>query len=258
MTSATNQKRTLLYDIENTPLMSYNWGIYEQNAIRVVQHWYILSFSWKWADEKQIHALALTDFPSFKKNIRDDKPLVMELHKLMSQADEVIAHNGNRHDQKKSHTRMIFHGLTPPEPYNQIDTLTAARSKFAFSSNRLDDLGDYLGVGRKVRIHPETWEDCMNGDRKAFEKMKKYNKQDVALLERVYLKLRPWMANHPNLAEQDGIDRCPRCGSTKLHSAGFKTQVGGLKYRKYQCQNCGGYTSSHRKEPSPKNRLKAI
>ena len=69
--------------------------------------------------------------------------------------------------------------------------------------------------------------------------MFQYNQWDVECLEAVYLRLRPWIRNHPNLAlyfESDHVV-CPNCGSTHLYSDGFYyTTVN--KYQVFRCE-CG-------------------
>jgi hypothetical protein len=48
--------------------------------------------------------------------------------------------------------------------------------------------------------------------------MRRYNIRDVVALEPLYLKLRPWIEGHPNVAVYSDSDEvaCPKCGSTKL------------------------------------------
>jgi len=253
--------KVLFYDIENTSIQVETWRTYQADAIRVTREWYILAFAWKWMGEKSAHGLTLADFPShFKRGHRDDSQLVKKLWELFNEADVLITHNGNYHDQRKSNARFIAHGLTPPSPYQQIDTYITAKRKFAFTSNKLDELGKYLGVGRKIRIHPEVWNDCMNGDPKAFALMKKYNIQDVLLLERVYKKMRAWMPNHPSIgvssprrpsfASREDLN-CPRCGSNKLSSIGWRRTLAS-RYRRFQCLKCGGFCSSSIRIPANK------
>lgn len=233
--------KILLYDIETSPLISYTWGTYEQNVIRVIEEWYILCFAYKWLGEKQTHVISLPDFPSYSKHPKDDKHVVKALHKLFSEADVIIAHNGDKFDQKKSNARFIFHGLKPPEPYRTIDTLKVARKYAAFTSNRLDALGDFMHLGRKAETGGfDLWLDCMAGKKEAWRKMKKYNKQDVVLLEQVYYTLRPWIDNHP--AATDKPDACPKCGHTVLMSRGWRVTKT-TRYRRFSCNNCGGYSN---------------
>jgi predicted RNA-binding Zn-ribbon protein involved in translation (DUF1610 family) len=113
----------------------------------------------------------------------------------------------------------------------------------------LDDLGDYLGIGRKINTGGfELWLKCQEGDPAAWAKMKKYNVQDVILLEKVYKKMLPFMDNHPNISLMRGLAHgCPNCGSVKLQKRGFRyTRVS--VFQQYQCQECGCYSYSPLKE----------
>jgi DNA polymerase elongation subunit (family B) len=228
--------KVLIYDLENTPNVSYTWGKYEQDVIAFKQEWYMLSWSAKWLGGQQI-TKGLIDYPNFKKDKRDDKALVTDLWKFFNEADVLIAHNGDRFDQKKSNARFIKHGLTPPSPYKTIDTLKIARRYFSFNSNKLDDLGEYLDVGRKVKTGGfDLWLGCMDGDEESWRLMKKYNKQDVLLLERIYQKLKPWIQNHPT----DNFEDCPNCGSKNLIKQGIKLTRTGKK-QQLRCLDCGAW-----------------
>ena len=240
--------RILIYDIETAPIISANWGIWEQNAIWVIQDWYMLAFAWKWLDEKETHVLALTDFPkTFAKSAEDDSVLVKALWELQNEADIVVAHNGAKFDQKKANSRYALNGLNRPAPYQDVDTLKVARASFAFTSNKLDDLGEYFGIGKKIATNKDLWKRCMAKDLKAFKEMKIYNKQDVVLLEKLYLKFLNggWIKNHPAVNQIMGNpEACPFCGVVgKMSKYGFAvtpTQT----FQRYQCGACFGYPVS--------------
>lgn len=246
MTVKNDKARILLYDIETAPNLVHTWGIYEQNALEVVRPWYILCFAYKWLDESTTHVISLPDFKMhYKKNPESDYLIVKELHKLFSEADVIIAHNGNNFDQKKVNARFLVHGFDPPTHYRQIDTLKEARKHFKFDSNRLNDLGVTLELGEKVHTGGyNLWKDCMAGDESAWKQMKKYNKQDVVLLEKVYKALRPWMDNHPNVSVLRGESNgCPKCGSFDLMKRGIRHNKT-TSYQEYQCRICRGYSRS--------------
>ena len=141
--------------------------------------------------------------------------------------------------------------MKPPAPFKVVDTLKIARKYFAFTSNRLNDLGIYLGLGEKIPTHGlDLWKRCEKGDKKAWEEMVKYNKRDVVLLKDVYLRLLPYMRRHPNLSVLKGDISCPRCGSIHLHHRGIAVTAA-RKYRRFQCQNCGGWGRDAKSEAQP-------
>lgn len=235
--------KILFLDIETAPCLGWTWGMYEQNVIDLQTSWYMLCFAAKWADEKTVKTYSLPDYSTFKKDREDDSALIKKLHELLDQADIVVAHNGDRFDLKKTNARFIYHGLKPPSPYKTIDTLKIARRHFAFVSNRLNDLGKYLGVGKKL---PHTgfhlWKGCMQGDKKSWSMMKRYNAQDVTLLERVYLRLRPWASSHPDLSAYSHHEGCPTCESKRIQRRGVNVARKSIKPR-FQCVDCGTWFS---------------
>jgi hypothetical protein len=241
-----------LVDLETAPSLGWVWGKYDQNVIAFEKNWYILSFSCKWLDEPTVHTRALPDYPSYKKDPEDDRDLVSDLWKFYDAADIVVAHNGDAFDIKKSNARFITHELPPPSSYKTVDTLKIARKHFKFDSNKLGDLGQYLEIGDKLTTTGwKLWEQCMRGDPEAWVRMKEYNAQDVLLLEKVYLKLRPWATSHPNIGlytvSDDGSSNssghsCPTCGSNHVQRRGLsyaKLQV----RQRFQCQSCMSWFS---------------
>lgn len=236
-------KKILLLDIETSPNLGYIWGKYEQDVISFKEEWIMLCFSVKWLGDKKTEVYALPDFKGYEKDRFNDEKLVRKLWEYLNEADIVIAHNGDSFDVKKSNARFIYHRVEPPAPYKTIDTLKVARKYFKFNSNKLDDLGQHLGLGKKEETGGfKTWLGCMNGDSKVWSVMKKYNKQDVILLERVYLRLRSWMTNHPNMNLINATtNHCPICGHDKVQKRGFSLLKNGGR-QKYQCKSCGGWS----------------
>lgn len=228
--------KILIYDIETSPNLAYVWGKWQQDVIAFKSEWELLSWSAKWLGEKQIIAVGRDNF--------SEEILVRRLHQLFDEADVVIAHNGDQFDQKMMNAKFIQFGLTPPSPYRSIDTKKVAKRYFRFNSNKLDDLGALLGLGRKVQTGGfSLWLGCMNNDKKAWAKMLRYNKQDVVLLEKIYLKLRPWIDNHPGVNIIDGInDGCPKCGAKKMHKRGTRKINKTTTVQRFQCQSCGGWS----------------
>lgn len=237
--------RVLLYDIETSPLVTYTWGIWEQNAIEVKEDWQMLCFAYKWLGDKKIHIVSQDDMSDYIPGVNDDRQVVEKLRDLFDEAQVVIAHNGDSFDQKKSQARMMKHNLTPPSPYKQIDTKKVAKKYGAFTSNKLDYLNRTFGFEGKIDTGGfATWKGCMRGDKKAWARMKKYNKKDVEELEKLYLYLRPWIQNHPamNIMNLE-LESCPKCGEgpVEARNSPYPTKSG---YKQpVWCHNCRGWSN---------------
>ena len=242
-----NSSKIVFVDIETAPSLGYVWGKWEQNVIEFKQDWYMLSFSYKYFGDKKIYTRCLADYPGYKAGSENDEKLVSDLWKVFDEADILIGHNADKFDIKKTNTRFISHGMPPPSPYKTVDTLKIARKAFKFDSNKLDELGRYLGLGRKL-AHTgfHLWLGCMHGDSKSWKVMKQYNEQDVVLLEKVYLLMRPWASTHPNVNK--GEAACPKCGSVNVQKRGFSYTLLRQKQR-YQCLSCRGWYEGSAKVP---------
>lgn len=184
--------KILLWDIETAPNLAYVWGKYQQDVIAFEKEWELLCYAYKWLGGKNVTCVRRIDFPG-----QSEKQLVASLHSLLTKADIVIHHNGDKFDLKKANAKFLEHGLAPVVPPITVDTYKVAKNQFAFNGNRLDDIAKLLGVGRKVS-HPgfEMWKGCLTGDKKSWALMSKYNKRDVEILEKVYRKVLPWV-KHP-------------------------------------------------------------
>lgn len=235
-----NAPKVLLIDIETAPIIMAAWTVWEANAVWVERDTYIMCFAAKWLGEKKTKTYALPDYPLYKRDRHSDKALCQTLHDMLSAADIVIAHNGDAFDIKKINSRLITNNFPPPSNYKTVDTLKVARRAFKFDSNKLDNIGRYLNEGRKI---PNTgaalWRGCVNGDPKSWATMRKYNAQDVELLERVYERVKAWAPNHPNmnLYKHDHGVNCPVCQSSNVQRRGYIVTQSAKRLR-WQCQDC--------------------
>lgn len=245
MTKRSTSPRILLYDLETSHNICAVFRLYDSdNGIphqNILTERYIISGSWKWLDEKRVYATAVKPGAN-----PSDKEVCQRLYEAIAASDIVVAHNGNEFDWKWLQGRLIFHGFPPLPPITKIDTLHIARSQFLFNSNRLDYLGQYLGLGRKTKTEPELWLKVLAGDARAIKQMVSYNKQDVLLLEKIFLKLRPYMSQlNRQMYEEIGEVKCPRCGSEKTRSKGlYKATT--RTYQRRQCFACGGWYRSQK------------
>lgn len=235
--------KTLFFDIETAPIEGWSWEMRESDVVAVKRPTYMLAWAAKWQGSNRIIARVLPDYPGYKKDKTNDGALVSELRDLLCSADVVIAHNAD-FDVKKANARFLANGLQPPSPFKTFCTLKLARKAFRFDSNRLDALGGYLGVGRKVKhtgIH--LWLKCMEGDEAAWLMMRRYNKQDVNLLERVFQKMRGYATNYPDANMWSRAECCPVCQSGHIQQRGTNVSKAGHRLR-FQCRACGNWFSS--------------
>lgn len=248
--------KMLVLDIETRPLLGYVWGLWQQNISpnkQLKEDWSIMTYAAKWVHDLD-HVLYDT-----AEGKEDDREVLESLWSLLDEADIVIAHNGERFDMPKINARFLEHGFLPPSPYKQIDTLKTAKRMFKLTSNRLDYIARLLGVGGKMDTGGmDLWIACMEGDKQAWEHMLEYNIRDIDILYNVYVELRPWVVNHPNVALYEESDQtvCTACGSANLHYRGFAyTNVG--KYQRHQCQDCGKW-GRMAENHLPKNKRKYL
>jgi hypothetical protein len=235
-----NKPRILFYDLETFPNTGYFWAgkTCEINIIEVIKYGGLASVAWSWDGEETVYCLT-------RKGYKNDKHLVKKLISLFNEADIIVAHNGISFDNKTSNTNILKHDLIPPAPVKTIDTKVVAKKHFRFDSNSLDALAAFLSVGRKLKHKGfDMWKECLEQDlSSAWKDMAKYNKHDVVILKGVYYKLLPWISNTINastIAERPEMCPKPGCGGTNLQARGFTTTASN-KYRRFQCQKCGGW-----------------
>lgn len=236
-------------DIETAPITAYVWGLFKQNVglNQIVQDWSILSVAWKYLGAPKVYY----EDVSKEDDVRNDAALLHILWHILDEADFVIAQNGRRFDSKKINARFVQAGMPPPSPYRIIDTLEMAKDVAAFTSNKLDWLSQILAPDNKKDHHDEfpgmaLWVECLKGNKRAWRCMKKYNIFDIPSCEEVYLKLRPYYSMHPNIAAHypDEHVRCPRCASVNITPTGDSTFTNVSEYKRYKCNDCGGFSRS--------------
>jgi hypothetical protein len=175
----------------------------------------------------------------------DDGP--RKMHKRIwdafDAADITVGHNSKAFDEKHLNTGWRDLGMKPPSPSKQIDTLSAARSRFGDESKTLDALCQRIGLaGKTDRYDVEVARASCAGDKAAQAKIRAYNIGDIDATEALYVTLLPWIKVHPHVAPNAGTDKqlCPRCASDKVRRNGTWT-VAVNTYLAYTCRECGGH-----------------
>lgn len=230
--------RILIYDLEVSRDIVEGYGNkWEFKVVKTIRHQELMCYAYKWLGDKKVHYVSKHDFDN-------TKDFVQSLADLQNEAHIVIAHNANKFDNKMANRFFLKYGINPPSPYKTIDTLRVARANFKFQSNSLNDLGEFMEVGSKSNITYADLETEFMSDNcsdKCERLMKKYNVQDVVLLEKIYLKLRPFIRNHPNVGDITMLNGvCPKCGSSNIKKEGTHARRNG-RVQSYSCNDCHGW-----------------
>ena len=239
--------RALLIDMELSYAIYYAFPSKKEqylSANNIIHHQFCVCTAWKWHHEASTYVIKINDDKKrFKKNFRDDYIIAVKMHELMTEADIIVAHNGDAFDIKHANTLFIKHGLGPIPEKKSIDTLKAARKYFAFAGNDLGSLSKrFGGIGK---IDKPDWQKLTDGDSDEIDKAAEYCLNDVAELERVYDNLKPYIHRLPHLKHPDGIQSCHSCGSKRIHRKG--NGFDGFKvYLRVRCNECG---HEHKQRP---------
>jgi len=211
------EKKRLFYDIETSFCQGYFWRPgYNQTILphQIIKYAQIISVSWKWEGEKEVHHL---DWGLEK---QCDKALVKGFIRELDKADEIVAHNGDRFDIKWIRTRALFHGVEMRDTYTMIDTLKLCKKYLTLPSNKLAEVARYFDCTLKLDAGGmKTWMDIVfNKSQEALDHMHYYCDGDVITLEEVFNKLRPYVRNKSNYAVLKGGSKfaCPECGSVHV------------------------------------------
>lgn len=236
--------KILLLDIESSPNVAHVWGIWQQNVglNQLMESSYVLCWAAKWLGSDEVM------FDSV--HVSKPKKMLKRIHDLISEADAVVHYNGTKFDMPTLNKEFLLHEMNPPAPYKQIDLLKQVRSQFRFPSNKLDYVAQRLGLGKKTSHEGhELWVKCMNKDKDAWFRMEEYNKQDVILLEKLYVRLLPWIKNHPNHNHSSDNHVCPTCGSHNIQKRGTAVTTT-ASYQRYQCRACGSWSQGTKQTKS--------
>lgn len=234
------KRRRLFFDIETSPNIGLFWEAGFKKNIdysNIIKERSIICICYKWEEEKEVYGLTWDRKQS-------DKKMLQDFIEVANQSTEMIGHNGDRFDLAWIRTRCLFHGIDMFPKYTTIDTLKVARSKFKFNSNRLNYIANYLGIGSKIKTEFDLWKSILlDNDKVAMDKMVKYCKNDVVLLEKVFKHLN----NHIEAKSHYGVlfgayrGTCPECGSDDLIRSTVRTTSTGVVKVMYKCKTCNKY-----------------
>ena len=240
----TKEPRVLILDIETAAAVALTFGRFKINLGQeniVSEGGWMICASWRWLGEEKVHSVQLTKDEIIS---CDDSRIVATFWELYEEADAIVAHNSLQFDHKVIQARAAFNGFPPLPSVKVLDTLVLAKKHLRLPSNKLDSIGEYFGLGRKIDNGGiSLWKRVQTGCQVAMKEMVDYCKQDTELLTQVYLRLRA--IGHAGsdfnaaLYYDDEKTRCRRCGSEHVHPTGRTSNTGLSVFNEFRCDDCG-------------------
>jgi predicted PolB exonuclease-like 3'-5' exonuclease len=240
----THRVRRLFWDIETSPNIGFFWRPgwrVTLDAQNIINERAVICICWKWGGEKKVHHLEW--------DAGNDLDMIMEFAGVLEGADEAVAHNGDNFDMGWYNGRHLIHGLDPIPKTKTVDTYKIAAKNFNLNSYKLDYLARILLGEGKEHAEFDMWKDIvLYNDEAAMNKMVRYCKKDVVLLERVWEKLSSYVEpeTHSAVVATGNVrDRwmCKHCGSSHVKKSKTNVTRAGMMQHQMQCLNCGRYYS---------------
>lgn len=234
--------RVLYLDIETAPVVADIWSLRDIHVAinQIKEHPRVIGVGYMWDGERR---------PRFISEYREGySEMIERTHALLDEADVMCGYNSQGFDAKHLNAAFVEASLTPPSPYKHLDLYRIVKSNFRWPSYKLDYVAQRLELGAKLATGGhQLWVDCLTGDedtrRKAWARMGRYCRQDVALLPLLREALTPWQGNAINAALWvDGNDpACQKCSSANLEKRGY-AYTAQSAFPQYRCRDCGGWT----------------
>jgi hypothetical protein len=207
--------RRLFWDIETSPNIGFFWRPGWKITIdpdNIIHERAVICICWKWEDQKKVNHLR------WRKGC--DMEMICKFVEVLEEADEAVAHNGDKFDMGWYNGRHLIHGLEPIPKTKTVDTYKIAARNFNLNSYKLDYLAKILLGEGKIK--------------------------DVVLLERVWKRLSAYIdpETHAAVMATGNVRdrwRCKHCGSDHVKKSKTNVTKAGMIQHQMQCLNCGRY-----------------
>lgn len=229
--------RVLVFDIETSPHLAWTFSTWQTTISpdMIVKPSRVLMVGAKWVGERKVTMLT---------ELHDGRDAMLSgIRDMLDEADAAVTYNGPGFDEKHLAREFLLAGLQQPSPWQSIDLLRIVRSTYKFPSNRLGQIGMSLGIGAKMETGGwALWQAVLDGDARAWDKMRAYCRQDVVLTERLLFHLGPAVRQLPHMGLWSGdMSTCYACGSADLTPTGWVHTRAAI-YPKVRCEGCGAWS----------------
>tara|TARA_B100000809_G_scaffold254239_1_gene291200 strand:+ start:2173 stop:3114 length:942 start_codon:yes stop_codon:yes gene_type:complete len=213
--------KVMVYDIETSLVRATLWGTgktyirHDQLDAGPEGETRIISISWKYVGEDEVHALAWDD--------GCDREMMQEFMAYYNRCDMVIGQNNNSFDNKIVKARAAKHRLFINRFVKSFDIYRKAKSVFKLQSYSMKYMAIYFGLTPKLGHEGITmWKKIQWGTKSEkaeyLAKMIEYNIGDIVTTEELYMTLRPYLGTITHLGVAGDKPRwsCPISGSENI------------------------------------------
>lgn len=238
MKSGMNHKsKILIYDIETSRATAEVWWTGKQyvGSNQIIEEPKIITVSWKWFGEDEVHHLTWDDNHS-------DEQLVKTFLKEYNKADMVIGFNNNNFDNRWVNARAMKYDFDVNTFVRSLDLMKESKRIFRLLGYSMAFSAMYSGVTMKQGHEGNVmWAKIQRGtieeQKEYLDKMIEYNKGDIVTTEDLYIRWRKYLGHVIHFGVFHGGEKwsCPNCGGEDVSL--YKTTVtpAGTVQRIMQC-----------------------
>lgn len=214
----TNPAKVMVYDIETSRVRAWVWWTGKQYVApqQLIDEPKIITVSWKWLGDEQIHYL------EWDKN-HSDEALMKDFLKEYNKADLLIGYNNDRFDNRWINARAMKYGFDVNTHVRSFDIMKEEKRLFRVPSYSMDYMTKYSNVVHKQGHEGiRMWEMIQTGtseqQREYLDKMIDYNMGDIAATEELYIRMKPYFGHKMHFGVLWGGEKfsCPDTGSTNV------------------------------------------
>jgi DNA polymerase elongation subunit (family B) len=250
-----SEPKILVFDIETSPHLGWFWGLWKQNIRpdQIKDASRMICFAAKWVGSNSI------TFRSEYHHSREE--MLLTLRNLLDEADVIVTYNGDKFDMKRAKREFRLAGIEQPSSSISVDLYKVIKKSEDWPSHSMGYIAESLGLSQKMKHHGFLlWREAM-GDfgeerqRKAWNIMRRYNKQDLKPTEDLFHRYEAEIALPaaglwaPSAAEDREVPSCPNplCQSDHVTRQGYR-RTKTRRYPQYHCETCGKWFSETRSE----------